>query len=86
MDKASDFESEDCRFESCHGQFFFLTTHGGVVETERWLEIFEVSGLIPIPAESYQRYVVLACLTLIMKKKDREQPTNNHRLVTISYL
>jgi len=56
------------------------------VETERWLEIFEVSGLIPIPAESYQRYVVLACLTLIMIKKDREQPTNNHRLVTISQL
>ena len=23
MDKASDFESEDCRFESCHGRLFF---------------------------------------------------------------
>ena len=24
MDKASDFESEDCRFESCHGRIIFL--------------------------------------------------------------
>ena len=24
MDKASDFESEDCRFESCQGRIFFL--------------------------------------------------------------
>ena len=24
-DKASDYESGDCRFESCQGQFFFLT-------------------------------------------------------------
>jgi hypothetical protein len=24
MDKASDFESEDCRFESCHGRWLFL--------------------------------------------------------------
>ena len=23
MDKASDFGSEDCRFESCHGRYFF---------------------------------------------------------------
>ena len=23
MDKASDFESEDCRFESCHDRYFF---------------------------------------------------------------
>ena len=24
MDKAPDFGSGDCRFESCHGRFFFL--------------------------------------------------------------
>ena len=24
MDKASDFGSEDCRFESCHGRSYFL--------------------------------------------------------------
>ena len=26
MDKASDFESEDCEFESRHGQFLYPTT------------------------------------------------------------
>ena len=26
MDKASDFGSEDCRFESCHGRLTFLAT------------------------------------------------------------
>ncbi len=25
MDKASDFGSEDCRFESCHGRFLHAT-------------------------------------------------------------
>ena len=24
MDKASDFESEDCRFESCHGRIYYF--------------------------------------------------------------
>ena len=30
MDKASDFGSEDCRFESCHGRsiIFFVSTNG----------------------------------------------------------
>ena len=31
MDKASDFGSEDCRFESCHGRvFLFLIVSDGI--------------------------------------------------------
>ena len=31
MDKASDFESEDCGFESRHGRYFFFFSYVGIV-------------------------------------------------------
>ena len=35
MDKAPDFGSGDCRFESCHGRFLFGTGYGIYVDVER---------------------------------------------------
>ncbi len=37
MDKASDFGSEDCRFESCHGRCYFLSFQGPLVSGEKSL-------------------------------------------------
>ena len=45
MDKASDFGSEDCRFESCHGHTELSATSGISVSTGREL-LFCLRGIL----------------------------------------
>ena len=39
MDKASDFGSEDCRFESCHGRYSFRCFQKNLIPLTNCLDI-----------------------------------------------